>query len=58
MKKYKVIFSRQIAMMLLEQGFQPVEVFKNPEYPKYNCYRFELTEELQIALDKIFVEGR
>ena len=56
MKKFKVIFSRSIALELMDEWFVPVQVFKNPEYPKYNCYRFELTDNLQTALDRIFVE--
>lgn len=51
----KVIYSKRIAIKLRELGFQIKRTEVNRSKPQYDCYIFELTEELQKALDeKIF----
>lgn len=51
----KVVYSKRIAIKLRELGFQIKRTEVNRSKPQYDCYIFELTEELQKALDeKIF----
>ena len=51
----KIIYSKKIAIKLRELGFQIKRTEVNRSKPQYDCYIFELTEELQKALDeKIF----
>lgn len=51
----KVIYSKRIAIKLRELGFQIKRTEVNRSKPQYDCYIFELTEELQKTLDeKIF----
>ena len=43
----KVIYSKRIAIKLRELGFQIKRTEVNRSKPQYDCYIFELTEELQ-----------
>lgn len=48
----KVIYSKRIAIKLRELGFQIKRTEVNWTKPQYDCYIFELTDQLQETLDK------
>ncbi len=49
----KIIYSMRVMLALCAAGFEPLAVMPNPQHPEYNCWVFELTEDLQNELDKI-----
>lgn len=54
MPECKVIYSMRVMLALVNKGFQPKSIMPNPRDPQYNCWIYELTPELQEALDEIF----
>lgn len=57
MPECKVIYSMRVMLALVNKGFKPKSVMPNPRDPQYNCWIYELTPELQEALDEIFGGG-
>lgn len=53
MPNTKIIYSMKIMLQLVELGFQPLTVMPNPQHPEYNCWVFELNDELREALDRL-----
>ena len=49
----KIIYSMRIMLQLVDRGFQPLTTMPNPQHPEFNCWVFELTEELQNVLDEL-----
>jgi hypothetical protein len=49
----KIIYSLRIMLALRAAGFEPLTTMPNPQHPEFNCWVFELTEDLQAELDKI-----
>ena len=53
MQKTKIIYSLRVHIKLQQLGFHYVTEMRNPKNPNLNCWVYELTEELEEALDKI-----
>ena len=53
MNKKQIIYSLKVMRQLLERGFAPEQTIPNPVKPQFNCWVFEVTEELQKALDEV-----
>ena len=50
--KYQIVYSRKITKQLMKQGFVFEKQVQNPDFPKFNCWLFENTEDFQ----KVFKE--
>ena len=46
MNKKQIIYSLKVMRQLLERGFTPEQTIPNPVKPQFNCWVFEVTEEL------------
>ena len=57
MNKKQIIYSLKVMRQLLERGFVPEQTIPNPINPQFNCWVFEVTEELQTALDEVLGGG-
>ena len=57
MNKKQIIYSLKVMRQLLERGFVPEQTIPNPIKPPFNCWVFEVTEELQTALDEVLGGG-
>ena len=53
MLKTKVIYALRVHIELQKRGFLYVTEMRNPQNPRLNCWVYELTDELQHALDEI-----
>ena len=53
MNKKQIIYSLKVMRQLLERGFTPEQTIPNPVKPQFICWVFEVTEELQKALDEV-----
>ena len=53
MTKEYIIYTKKIAYQLRKCGFKIIRTGINENYPQFNTYIFEDTEELRIALQKI-----
>lgn len=53
MPNTKIIYSMKIMLQLMELGFTPITSMPNPQHPEYNCWVYELTDELREALDRL-----
>lgn len=53
----KIIYSMRVMLQLQAKGFQYLTIMPNPQHPEYNCWVYELTEELEKALDEILGGG-
>lgn len=49
----KVIYSLKIHIALQQQGFQYLTEMKNPNNPRFNCWVYEETPDLQAAFDAL-----
>ena len=49
----KIIYSMRVMLQLQAKGFEFLTIMPNPQHPEYNCWVYELTDELQNALDEI-----
>lgn len=54
--KYKIIYSLKIHIALQTQGFKSETEMKNPYNPRFNCWVYEETPELQKAFDALLKE--
>lgn len=52
-QKNQIIYSANVMIQLVELGFIPISAMKNPKYPQYDCWVFELTPEFQKAMQKV-----
>ena len=57
MNKKQIIYSLKVMRQLLERGFVPEQTIPNPIKPQFNCWIFEVTEDLQTALDEVLGGG-
>lgn len=57
-QKYKTIFSLRIRTELRKRGFEPLLEMDNFEHPGFRCQRYELTDELELALSEIREGGK
>ena len=57
MNKKQIIYSLKVMRQLLERGFVAEQTIPNPIKPQFNCWVFEVTEELQTALDEVLGGG-
>lgn len=53
----KIIYSMRVMLILQQKGFEPLATMPNPQHPEFNCWVYELTQELQTALDEILGGG-
>lgn len=53
MTKEYIIYTKKIAYQLRKCGFKIIRTGINENYPQFDTYIFEDTEELRIALQKI-----
>lgn len=53
MTKEFTIFSRWLAYELRKQGFRIIRTDINKNYPQYNVWVFEDSEDLQIAIRQL-----
>lgn len=51
--KYQIVYSRKITKELLKQGFVFEKSVQNPDYPQYNCWLFENTNDFQKAFKEL-----
>lgn len=49
----KIIYTRKIAMKLIEMGNIPVGTTPNPSKPEFLCWIFSLTPKLQMDLARV-----
>lgn len=49
----KVIYSLKIHIALQRQGFKYLTEMKNPNNPRFNCWVYEETPDLQSAFDAL-----
>lgn len=49
----KIIYTKKLALELRKQGFEIIRVGVNENFPQYNTYIFEDTQELREAISKI-----
>ena len=49
----QIIYSRRIMKELLKQGFCPLEMLPNPEYPDFKCWIYEDTDEFHKAFEEL-----
>ena len=50
--KYQIVYSRKITKQLMKQGFVFEKRVQNPDFPEFDCWLFENTEDFQ----KVFKE--
>lgn len=53
----KIIYSLRVMTELAIRGFQPIAAMPNPKNAEFNCWVYDLTPELQAALDEVFEDG-
>ena len=46
----KIIYSLKVHLKLHSMGFEYLSEMKNPRFPQYNCWVYENTESLKLAL--------
>ncbi len=51
--KYQIVYSRKITKELLKRGFVFEKSVQNPDFPQYNCWLFEKTNEFQKAFKEL-----
>lgn len=49
---YKIVYSLRLAQKLCKQGFRIIEVRPNPKKPWLNCFLFEDSESLRVAIEE------
>ena len=49
----KIIYSLKVMLKLVEKGHMPISTMMNPNYPRYDCWVFAVTDEFQKDLDEI-----
>ncbi len=57
MPTIKIIYSMRVMLQLQAKGFKYLTIMPNPQHPEYNCWVYELTDELCAALDEILGGG-
>lgn len=55
-QKYKVCYSKKVAMRLVEQGYFPIKELPHPKIDGYKCWVFEYSEDFMQAFLKVVEE--
>lgn len=58
MPKYKTIFSLRVRKELRDRGIEPLVEMENTNHPGYKCWRYEITDEFNEAMDVIMKGGQ
>lgn len=58
MPKYKTIFSLRVRKELRDRGIEPLVEMENTNHPGYKCWRYELNEEFNNAMNDIMKGGQ
>lgn len=53
MSKYQIVYSKKLTELLMERGFIFDKVAPNPQYPQYNCWLFENTDEFRKVFEEL-----
>ena len=53
MNKYQIVYSKKLTELLMERGFIFDKVAPNPQYPQYNCWLFENTDEFREVFEEL-----
>lgn len=54
----KIIYTRKIAMKLIEMGNVPVGTTQNPSKPEFLCWIFAITPKFERDLQAVLDEAR
>ena len=54
----KIIYSLKVHLKLQSMGFEYLSEMKNPRFPQYNCWVYENTESLKLALGSLNLGDR
>ena len=55
--KYQIVYSRKITKELMKQGFVFEKSVPNPDFPQYNCWLFENTDEFKKVFQMLTKKG-